>query len=54
MVLSAKGSTLGFRSGHDLKVHEFEPHIGLWADIAEPASDFLSLCSSLSLSLFQK
>ena len=50
--------TLGFGSGHDLMVCEFEPHMGLCADSAEPAWDFLSdllsapplLLLSLSLS----
>ena len=23
-------------SGHDLRTHEFEPRIGLWADSSEP------------------
>ena len=34
--------TLNLNSGHDLVVHEFEPHIGLCADNAEPAWDSLS------------
>ena len=40
--------TLGFGSGHDLMVHEFKPHIGLYADSVEPAWDplSLSLCPS--------
>ena len=50
--------TLGFSSGHDLTVCEFEPCIGLCADSAEPAWDSLSpslsasslLACSLSLS----
>ena len=29
--------TLGFSSGLDLMVYEFEPHIGLCADSVEPA-----------------
>ena len=33
--------TLGFGSGHDLTIHEFEP-IGLHADSMEPAWDPLS------------
>ena len=33
---------LGFGSGHDLTVHEFEPGIGLCNDRVEPARDFLS------------
>ena len=48
-----KHLTLGFGSGHDLRVLEFEPHIMLCADSMEPLG-FLthSLCpSSLSLSL---
>ena len=49
-----------FSSGHDLAVHEFEPHVGLWAGSSEPGACFrfcvsLSLCPSpaqaLSLSL---
>ena len=40
--------TLGFSSGHDLTVHEFEFHISLCADSAEPA--WYSLLLSLSLS----
>ena len=35
----------------DLAVHGIEPHVGLWADIAETARDSLSLFLSLSLSL---
>ena len=38
-------------SGHDLMVREMEPHIGLSADIMEPAWDSLSLCPSPALSL---
>ena len=34
--------TLDFGSGHHLTVREFEPHIGLCADRAEPAWDCLS------------
>ena len=34
---SLKRPTLGFRSGRDLMVHEFEPHTGLCADSMEPA-----------------
>ena len=49
--------TLDLSSGPDLKVREFEPHLGLCMDGAEPAWDFVSpsLCPtparSLSLSL---
>ena len=53
---SVKHLTLGFSSGHDLEVHEFEPRIRLCTDSVEPAWD-LSLPLSLpfpqlSLSLF--
>ena len=34
--------TLGFHSGHDLTVLEFEPCVGLSTDGAEPAWDPLS------------
>ena len=34
--------TLGFGSGHDLTVCEFEPCVSLHADSAEPAWDSLS------------
>ena len=34
-----------FGSGHDLTVREFKPHVGLWADSAEPSWDSLSLLS---------
>ena len=43
MAQSVKHLTLDFDSGHDLTVRGFEPHIGLCADSAEPAWDFLSL-----------
>ena len=47
--------SLDFGSGHDLTVHEFEPHVRLCADRVEPAWDSLSQtlpCScALSLSL---
>ena len=32
-----KGLTLDFGSGHDFKVHRFEPHVGLHAGSTEPA-----------------
>ena len=55
------GCASDFSSGHDLTVHEFEPHIGLCADSSESGSCFrfcvsLSLCPSpaLTLSLSQK
>ena len=56
-----KQPTLGFGSGHDLTVCEFEPRIRLCADSEEPAWDSVSpslsapplfaLSLSLSLSL---
>ena len=48
MAQSVKRPTLGFSSGHDLTVHEFEPHIGVCADGAQSAWDFLPvpLCPS--------
>ena len=42
MAQSAKLPTLGFGSGHDLTVGEFEPRIRLYTDSAEPAWDSLS------------
>ena len=52
MAQLAKCLTLGFGSGHDLTVCEFEPRMGPCAHNAEPAWDFsLSLFLSLSLSL---
>ena len=50
-----KHPTLDFGSGHDLTVHEFEPHVKFCTGSAEPAWDslspfFLSL-SLLALSL---
>ena len=62
MAQSVKPPALGFGSGHDLVVPEFEPHIRLCAASAEPAWDFLSpsfsapplLTFSLSLSKINK
>ena len=34
--------TLDFGSGNDLRVREFEPRVGLWADSSEPAWDSVS------------
>ena len=51
MAQLVKRLTLDFGSGHDLKVLEFEPHIGLCTDRAEPAWDSLSLPLSLPLLL---
>ena len=52
---SVKRLTLGFGSGHDLTVHEFEPCVGSALTSVEPAWDFslllsLPLPSLLSLS----
>ena len=44
---SVERPTLGFDSGHDLMVCEFEPHIGLCTDGADPAWDSFSLPFSL-------
>ena len=49
MAQLGKRPTLGFGSGHDLTVHEFEPHLGLCADSVGSAWD--SLSPSLSLPL---
>ena len=46
---AGKASDLG--TGHALTVCEFEPHLRLHADCAEPACDSLSSSLSLSLSL---
>ena len=51
---SVKHPTLGFGSGHDLMVCEFEPHVGLCADGASLlgiVSLPLSLCPSPTLAL---
>ena len=41
-------STLDFKSGHDLRVCEFEPHVGICTDSTEAAWNFLfpSFCPS--------
>ena len=39
---------LGFGSGHELTVREFEPHIGLCGDIPQPGACF-GFCISLCL-----
>ena len=46
MSQSVKHLTLDFGLGHDLMVHETEPHVRLCADSMEPAWDSLtpSLC----------
>ena len=51
MSQQVKQLTLDFSSGHDLMVREFEPHIGLHTDSAEPAWDSLSLSASPVLSV---
>ena len=43
-----KCPTLDFGSGHDLRVHEIEPCIGLCTDSPQPVFLFLSLSVSLS------
>ena len=42
MAQLVKCLTLDFGSGHDLIVHEFEPHIGLCTDSMETPWDSLS------------
>ena len=42
VVQSVKRPTLGFSSGHDLRVRYFEPRVGLCTDGTEPAWDSLS------------
>ena len=46
MAQSVKRPTLGFGSGHDLTVREFDLRVGLCADSLEPAWDSLSLSLS--------
>ena len=48
MAQPVKRPALGFGSRHDVTVSEFESHIGLRADSAEPAWDSLSPLPSLS------
>ena len=50
MAQLVKRPTLGFVSGHDLTVREFESRIRLTAVSAEPAWDSIPLSLSLSLS----
>ena len=59
MSQSVKRPTLGFSSGHDLTVCEFEPHTGLCAVSTESAWDSLSpsplsVCPPLSTSQKKK
>ena len=49
---SIKRPTLDFGSGHNLTFYEFEPHIGLHADSAEPDWDSFSPPLSLPLPCF--
>ena len=42
MVQSVERQAVGFYSGHDLVVREFEPHMGLRSGSTEPAWDSLS------------
>ena len=52
MAPSVKRPTLGFGSGHDLLVHEFEPCVRLHATLStEPAWDSLSPSLSAPLLL---
>ena len=51
MAQSVKHPTLGFGSGHDLMVCGIEPHVGLCADIIEPALEATSLPLPHSFSL---
>ena len=46
---SVKPLTLDFCSGHDLTVHEFELHLRLHTDSAEPLWDSLFPCISLPI-----
>ena len=43
VALSVTCLTLGFGSGHDLKVPEFKPQVRLHADKEKPGWDFLSV-----------
>ena len=46
-----KLQTSDFSSGHDLRVHEIEPHVGLCTDSAKAAWDSLSPSISALLAL---
>ena len=50
MVRSIQCLTVDFGSGHDLKVHGFEPHIGLGVGSVELAWDSLPLSPRLPCS----
>ena len=56
MAQSAERLVLDSSSGHDLTIHESEPHVGLRADSVEPTWDSLPLSLPLpharALSLF--
>ena len=51
MAQQVKCPTLDLGSGHDLTVHELEPHVGLCADSAESAWNSLSASLSAPLPL---
>ena len=51
MAQQVRCPTLDLGSGHDLTVHELEPHVGLCADSAETAWDSLSASLSAPPSL---
>ena len=51
MAQLVKCLTLDLRSGHDLTVCEIEPHMGLCADVTEPAWESLSLSPPPPLAL---
>ena len=57
MAQPIKQPALGFGSGHDLMVCEFEPHVGLYPDSTDSAWDSVSPSLSapppLTLSLSQ-
>ena len=46
-----KSPILGFSSGHDLMVHDIEPHVGLCADSVDPAWDSVPLSAPPLLTL---
>ena len=51
VVQLVKHPTLGFSSGHDLVIFEFELHIGIYAGSAEPAWDCLCLSAQILLAV---
>ena len=48
MAQPVRHPTLDLSSGHDLKVHGFEPHVGLCSGSVEPVWDSLSPSPSAS------